>query len=574
MEARNRSLPDWFTCIRTGQVRLPRFQRFESWDHSVITNLLETVLSGLPAGAALVLAVGDKEQFVSRPVSGAPDLPHQPTEHLLDGQQRLTALWKSFHDSYEDRVYFAHFEGDEDGAPVPKIYGQKRWDFRGSRRPVWVDNPAGVHQRGYIPLRLLRPGELGNEIREWCETAAPENLEESFGIERRITDLRQNVATYNIPFLELLATTPKHVALDVFIKMNTSFVRLTAFDVIVAQFEEQTGESLHDLLAKLHEKVAVLDRYLDPSDLILDVAAMREDRPPTQASYQRLGLTKLFDDWDDLGDGVSWAIAFLEEESVFDGDRLPSTAVIRVLAALHPFLPSDPDDLGNARRLFRKYIWRAFFTGRYESAAATASIQDLRGLRAVLSGEGDAYVPVFDEEQFPLPTVEQLKQARWPRSRDTLARAILAVSIRTGARDLADDAPATREQIGRREYHHLFPVALLEKDGRLQPRDIHRALNCALITWTTNRSISAKEPFEYLMERVSGSDVGEGEIRQRLSSHLIPFDQLSVGGYSRTQDVEERAARVREDYEAFLEMRAESVARAMRELAQGQAPGV
>jgi Protein of unknown function DUF262 len=111
LEARNRSLPDWFTHVRTGQVRLPRFQRFESWSHATIANLLDTVLRGLPAGATLVLAVGDAEKFVSRPVSGAPDISFKPNEHLLDGQQRITALWRSFHDDYEDRTYFGPHQG-------------------------------------------------------------------------------------------------------------------------------------------------------------------------------------------------------------------------------------------------------------------------------------------------------------------------------------------------------------------------------------------------------------------------------------------------------------------------------
>jgi len=47
-------------------VRLPRFQRLESWSHAEVTSLLESVLRGLPAGAALVLEVGDREHFISR----------------------------------------------------------------------------------------------------------------------------------------------------------------------------------------------------------------------------------------------------------------------------------------------------------------------------------------------------------------------------------------------------------------------------------------------------------------------------------------------------------------------------
>jgi hypothetical protein len=348
--------------VRTGQIRLPRFQRFEAWSHNTIISLLETVLRGLPAGAALVLAVGDEEKFVSRPVVGAPDFDHKPTEHLLDGQQRITALWRSLHEDYEDRTYFTWFESSDDGE-VARVFGQSRWMQNGTRRPLWADDPKGIHERECIPLKLLRPGELGTEISDWCRAAVggdtPEDLERRFAIERRITDLRQRVASYNIPFLSLPATTPPDVALDVFINMNTTFVRLTPFDIIVAQFEGRTGESLHDLVAKLVERVPALAHYIEPSDLILEVAALREDRAPTQASYLRLDLDRLLRDWEQITTGIAFAIAFLEEEHVFDGERLPTVAVLRILAALHELLP-QLDALGNARNLLRKFVWRAF----------------------------------------------------------------------------------------------------------------------------------------------------------------------------------------------------------------------
>ena len=53
MEARNRNLSDWLTRIRTRQIALPRFQRYEAWSYSQVENLLNTVLLGLPAGAVL-----------------------------------------------------------------------------------------------------------------------------------------------------------------------------------------------------------------------------------------------------------------------------------------------------------------------------------------------------------------------------------------------------------------------------------------------------------------------------------------------------------------------------------------
>jgi hypothetical protein len=104
MQAQNRLLPEWFNRIQTGQIKLPRFQRYEAWGAAEVASLLEAVLRELPAGAALILEVGDSERFVSRSMEGAPPPSERVNEHLLDGQQRLTALWRSLNDLFEDRT--------------------------------------------------------------------------------------------------------------------------------------------------------------------------------------------------------------------------------------------------------------------------------------------------------------------------------------------------------------------------------------------------------------------------------------------------------------------------------------
>jgi uncharacterized protein with ParB-like and HNH nuclease domain len=98
MEARDRLLGVWLDRARSGQVLLPRFQRHEVWTHYEVAAILEAVVRGLPVGAALVLEVGDKEKFESRMIQGiSTPASERVTEHLLDGQQRITALFRAFH---------------------------------------------------------------------------------------------------------------------------------------------------------------------------------------------------------------------------------------------------------------------------------------------------------------------------------------------------------------------------------------------------------------------------------------------------------------------------------------------
>jgi hypothetical protein len=571
MEARNRALPEWLSRVASGQIRLPRFQRYEAWGHDRVTSLLQTVLRGLPAGATLVLDVGDKEPFVSRAIVGAPNPTERVTEHLLDGQQRLTALWRSFSDNYEDRTYFIKFDVEDNGDSEVSVISQPRWVRNGKRYPVWADSALEIHSRGYIPLRLLRPGDLAQDIRAWCRDAVGIDSESILNLNDRIVTLRERVTTFNLPFLSLPIGTPKFTAIDVFVEMNRSAVQLSAFDIIVAQVEEATGESLHSLVSSLRTRVPLIDFYGSAPELVLSIAALREDLPPTQASFQRLDLDRLVKEWDEIIGGIAFALNFLDEEKIFDSERLPTIGVVYTLAAVHDCVPKVLDASGNAKTLLRKYLWRAFATSRYENNAAARSLQDARGLRAMLAeGKPESQVPIFDEVEFPLPTLDELKRAGWPKKKDTLARCILAVSLRGGGQDLADETPASRAHLKSREYHHLFPDSLLQNVGGITGEQPYKALNCALITWNTNRNISAKEPIQYLRERVLNAVLGENQIRSRLRTHAIPFDALNVGGYANIADAVERAGKVSSDYDAFLTARGQMVLAALKELCEGK----
>jgi hypothetical protein len=342
---------------------------------------------------------------------------------------------------------------------------------------------------------------------------------------------------------------------------------------MVAQVESIAGESLHDLVAKLLQKTPQVEEYKTPDDLILDVAALMQDRAPNQSGYAGLDLEKVVADWPKLVENIDRMVSFLEAEAVFDGRRLPTDAVLAIIAALWQHVPQQPDALGNAKVLLRRYLWRAFFTSRYDRAAATAAINDFRAIRDVLLGKktiGD--VPIFDTSLYPLPTIEQLVAAGWPKNRNTLARAVLASTLRAGARDIADDAQATRGHLKQREYHHLFPAALLD-DAGVREDQVFRALNCALITWRTNRTISAKEPLVYLRERAEANTLGLDDLQRRLRSHLIPVGFTSFGGYSDLGSEEQKHS-LQNDYLEFLRSRAELVLKYAEQLCDGREPEI
>jgi hypothetical protein len=549
MEARNRSLPDWLTRIRTHQIVLPRFQRFEAWGYGQVENLLNTVLQGLPSGAVLTLEVGNEELFRSRPIVTAPEAGEKVTEHLLDGQQRLTSLWRSLNNSYEDRLYLIKLESDEE-ASTPQVISVGRYEKKGLRYPLWADQANELWKRKLLPIHLMRP-DAEKEAKDWAKAAGADS-DAIIEILETINFIRNKFSVYNIPFLSLPVTTKPEVALNVFIQMNTSSSPLTAFDIVVAQLEAATGKSLHGYIEELKRETNHINRFGSIEETVLAVAALLDGKVPSKSTYLSREFSNSFEEnWPQIKVGIKKALSFLADEKIYDSRRLPTEVVMSVISALWAGAPEGLDKGGEARMIIRKYIWRSFFTDRYDRSTNTRSFADYKELIKLIAEENGT-PEIFNEALYPISQAEDLLVTAWPTRKDRLARAILAISLKAGGFDFADSAPASYENIQNREYHHIFPKSWLE-NRNYKDHEINRALNCALISWRTNRNISAKTPSEYVAERMEKSSLGEEEVRRRLESHLVPIEELHAN-----------------DYPAFIQKRADLIIQWANKLCEGQ----
>ncbi len=582
--AQDRQVAVWFQKIENGEIKLPRFQRPQAWDKNRICSLLDTVTKNLPLGVTLLLNV-DQEQFVSRYLVTAPETGARVTEHLLDGQQRLTALWRALHNNYPDAKYFLYIPKYdtfyENGAEDENIgvYCRTRWNNKNNAlMPLWADIPQETFRRGLIPLELLRPGDIAAENEEWVKhallssrpSAGDENYEDQLfkwmnfksEVLNLIRDYRETISHFNLPYLALPAQTSKDTALQVFINMNTNSKPLSQYDIIRAEIEGAKGVSLDDYQKRLNATYNNIHHYFELPFLILATSALMQDKLPNQRGM-----------WDKMSLGLSKMANFLESQGIFDKNRLPTNAVLAVIAALYTYIPESLDARGTAEILLKKYLWSSFFTDRYENAAASGAYGDFIALKNIIiqktkdNGEPylDSDVPVLDRVKYPLSTEDELIRVGWPKRENIRARAIMAVYSKLGAHDFADGSQLTRLPLleGKRHYHHVFPAALLQEAG--VPSDL--ALNCALITAKTNLNISNKEPFRYLTERYNW--VSEDIVNSRLKSHLIPVEALKNGGYAEL-NTDEKTEKIKIDFENFIARRAKYVARAVSYLAEGR----
>lgn len=592
--AQDRQIAVWFQKIENGEIKLPRFQRPQAWDRNRINSLIDTVTKNLPLGVTLLLNVDD-EKFVSRYLVTAPETKSRVTEHLLDGQQRLTALWRSLHNNYEDSKYFLYLSKYDKNKEVKdggesSVFVRSRWyNKNGALMPLWADNPNECLNRGLIPLELLRPGDISTEYETWINNAIaplkPENGIEKYedllyqwmnlknDILNDIRDYRETITHFNLPFLALPAQTTKETALQVFINMNTNSKPLSQYDIIRAEIEGVKDVSLDDFQRKLHTQYPNVHHYFELPFLILATSALMQDKLPSQRGMWDMKKDIMVDNWDKMSLGLSKMAIFMEGQGIYDHARLPTNAVLSVIAALYTFIPENLDARGNAETLLKKYLWSSFFTDRYENSAATYAYNDFIALKNVINNQtkenGEVWsekdIAVLNRDKYPLATDDELLRVGWPKRENIRARAIMAVFSKLGAFDFADGTQLSRNQLieGKRHYHHVFPDALLSAADI----ESYLALNCSLISDKTNLNISDKEPFKYLSERYEWSS--EDLVNARLKSHLIPVNELKNGGYYGLLD-EDKKAKIKTDFEAFILKRARYVVCAANYLTKGR----
>jgi hypothetical protein len=210
----------------------------------------------------------------------------------------MTALWRSLtgdyqRDGIEVFISLKQQELDEEAdaelaetVDAPRVEAIKRWSRKGVMQPEWANDPVSMLAAGYLPATILCPGSMGEEaLNAWKKAIQDANLM-SFELVDRLATLRQRIAKYDIPFLSLGSQTGRGTALDVFIKMNTSASPLKDFDIVVAQLESATGDSLHDMVEELVASVPAARDYGRIEDIILSVAALLMDLP-TQEDLSR-----------------------------------------------------------------------------------------------------------------------------------------------------------------------------------------------------------------------------------------------------------------------------------------------
>ena len=534
--------------IDAGKIQLPDFQRGWVWDDNRIRALIASLINSYPIGAVMFLESGNAEvKFQYRMIEGAPPRPEvQPEELILDGQQRLTAIYDAMFSKNSVRTKTEHgreiecFYYIDIGAALdssidmldavisipkekigtPNSVGRKILDLR---------TPESEYRQKMFPLNIifdnvkLRRWQRGYD-KFYDKDSAAQDLYTKF--EEIITKL----VKYQLPVISMERETPAEAICQVFENVNTGGVSLTVFELLTATFaidsfrlrEDWENRRSQYFSGEILSAVTATD-FLAAGTLL----SSYRSKGGGSVNYKRRDILKLkLADYkscaDILTDGFVEAEKFLHEERIFSSRDLPYTTQLIPLAVLCTLL-KERNLIHNSgvREKLRQWYWCGVFGELYSGVHETRSAADVHEVMNWICSGGDFPRTIKDCYFAPMRLISL-------QSRNSAAyKGFMALILKNSARDFISGRDMGFISTYRDEnidIHHIFPQSYCKGIG-LEKARYNSIVNKTPLSSKTNRMIGASAPQNYLTK------IAPENLRGYLASHWIELENLRENNF-------------------------------------------
>lgn len=541
-------LSDILRAIAEGKVQLPDFQRGWVWDDERIQSLLGSIAKAFPIGTLMMLETGNEEvRFKPRLVEGV-DLPNPPPPErfILDGQQRLTALFQALKcnepvqtkDSrgkpirrwyYMDIARALEPGADLESAIVGLPEDRKVRNFRGEVIED-VSTRELEYEKGLFPMRCVLDSSDWRTAYQDYWRYDPAKVREFNEFEKAVI---KKFEQYQVPVIVLRKETKKEAVCQVFEKVNTGGVALTVFELLTATYaaddfnlrqdwEGRKATMAQDAVLKELENTDFLQAVTLLSTYDARKAALAVGEDPRRApgvSCKREEILRLpldrYRRWADVAtDGFRRAAKMLFEQRVFAVRDLPYRTQLVPLAAILGVLGNEVEKAGVRDRILRWY-WCGVFGELYGAGIESRFARDLPEVVDWVRG-GPEPSTVAEANFMP----ERLLSLH---TRNSAAyKGLYVLVLKHGAVDFRSGAP-----IDVRAYydeavdiHHVFPQEWCRRQG-IDSTLYDSIVNKTAVSARTNRIIGGKSPAEYLERLQASAQISADKMDSILESHLI-----------------------------------------------------
>jgi len=548
--------------LREGRFVIPDFQREFEWKPWDVSDLMRSIFSDYYIGS-LLLWKGKQENFDALSCESVYGFegPASPEHIVLDGQQRLTAMYYAFFapdkplPTRNNRFYYFvrvdKFMADE---------VDKAFEYDWTRRwKTLINDPEGQYSQHIFPLSII--GNGGWALPTWAQgyesywktkAGEAEEIGDDHGAEgakvhadnaSKFGDLLKGITEqYQVSYIELDQQLEIEKVCDIFTKLNSTGIRLDTFDLINALLKPK-GLQLKQMWRDASERLAFVETDKMNTYILQVMSLLRQGYCSPKYIYYLLpghersvrgadGVVKkeiLITDttdfksrWDGAVTALENAINLLkhpQEFGVISSNYLPYVSILPAFAALQWQIRTLPANRQlDAQRKLRHWYWSSIFLNRYSGSVESTSARDFLDMRDWFeSDESEPGLIKEFEERF-----RSLDLRREQKRGTSIYNGIFNLLVINGPRDwMTGNVP----QYGELDDHHIIPKskAIELAVGPM----IHSILNRTPLTLQTNRNvIRDRWPSEYLPELIAQS--GEQAVRSVLESHFISPAGLQI----------------------------------------------
>lgn len=548
-DSSKRSLQNILEDIETGQIQLPEFQRDWRWDNEHIQSLIASISQSFPVGAVMMLENGGSVRFEKRRIAGTkPKLDRVTPEILiLDGQQRLTALFQSLIsgnvvntlDSKKKKVQRWYYldikkcvadtiDWEEAVISVPKDR-----IVNGPRGKIILDLSSSneEYKQEFFPVSRIFDTDLWMQgyLEHWKLAPDKWKLYQKFN-----NTVIKSFEQYQVPVIILGKDTPKAAVCQIFEKVNQQGVELNVFELLTASlaaegFRLRDDWKLRQKRLRQHKVLGKLDvNFLQALTLI---ATKNRNAAISCKRKEILELDrKCYENWaDQIENGFVKAARFFHRQKIFNAKDVPYSAQLVPLAAILADLGNLSETEGVQQKITRWY-WCSVLGEMYARSTDTQAANDFSEV-TTWAKEGGKEPTTIQEANFQenrLPELRTRNSAVYKGIHALIMHdrgAMKCSDFRTGVP--IDEKVFFEDNIN---IHHIFPKAWCEKEG-IESNVYNSIINKTAISARTNQKIGGRAPSKYLQRIQEEAGIDNVKMDEILASHLIYADALRTDDF-------------------------------------------
>lgn len=535
--------------VTSGKAQLPEFQRSWTWDDGRIRGILASLSQGYPMGAIMRLECGNENvKFKYRPIEGVRNVTVAPDYLILDGQQRLTSMYrttcsidavltKTDKGKEIKRFYYLDMkkclDDNEDRydaiVPVPEDRKVKT-DFN---RKVLLDLSTKEleYENEMFPINIIFDGSAREDWADGYKEYHEYGKEFMEHYKQFRTEVIETITGYKLPVITLGRETPREAVCKVFENVNTGGVALTVFELVTATFAtyefdlRKDWEECRDIIWGKNEPLNTdVMKGVDETAFLTTITLYTSYFAETATTCKKKDVLGLeFESYQAnkavVLEGYKMARKFLFSQYVFRMRDLPYTTQLVPLAAICAAIGKSSFNLPQTQNILSRWFWCGIMGEMYGGANETRFVNDIEDVVAAIQGK-ESQNRTINASYFSATRLMSLQ------TRNSAAyKGIMALVYRESCRDFMKGTTMdiVKSMDESPDIHHIFPEAYCIKQGYPKAR-WNSIINKTPLLPESNRQIGGEAPSKYSQKIMKAAQIDEEQLKSRVESHLVNYD--------------------------------------------------